>query len=98
MLSNDVVTPVKVGVLQPILTNYPHRQYLVNGFTHGFHLGYEGPRFATTSPNLKSCNDDPDLVLLKLQTEISLYRIKGPFTKHNFPNLRISPIGLVPNK
>lgn len=85
-------------MLAPFLQNYPLSDYLVQGFTHGFKLGFTGPRIATTSPNLKSCMENPDMVSRKLQVELQAGRIKGPFQEPPFSNLRVSPIGLVPKK
>lgn len=48
--------------------------------------------------NLKSCIELPEIVLTKLQKELSAKRIKGPFSEKPFNNFHISPIGLVPKK
>lgn len=42
--------------------------------------------------------DDPSRVRTKLLPELHSNRVKGPFSVPPFPNLRISPIGLVPKK
>ncbi|MEW8547281.1 MAG: hypothetical protein AB2693_27555 [Candidatus Thiodiazotropha sp.] len=73
-------------------------EYLVNGFRYGFQLHYEGERDFQESPNLKSAIDNPDVVGRKLMKEIALGRVAGPFSKPPFPNLKISPIGVVPKK
>jgi hypothetical protein len=96
--NNLVVTPIKVSALTPFLQDYPLAQYLILGFTHGFKLGYTGQHKASTSPNLKSCDEDPDIVQSKLQAELNSGRVKGPFTSPPFENFRVSPIGLVPKK
>ncbi|XP_052229228.1 uncharacterized protein LOC127843584 [Dreissena polymorpha] len=96
--NNLVVTPIKVSALTPFLQDYPLAQYLILGFTHGFKLGYTGQHKASTSPNLKSCDENPDTVQSKLQAELNSGRVKGPFTYPPFENFRVSPIGLVPNK
>lgn len=93
-----MVTPIKVKILSSFIKNYQYNDYLVQGFSSGFKIGYLGPRTASTSSNLKSCMENPDLVLQKLQVELHAKRIKGPFPYPPFPNMRISPIGLVPKK
>ena len=87
-----------VQVLSAFLAGYDDAEYLVNGFTNGFRLGYSGQRTSALSPNLKSCIDNPDTVTKKLNTEVALGRIRGPFECPPLPNLRVSPIGLVPKK
>ena len=46
------VTPVKVTVLQTLLNGYDDAEYLIDGFTHGFKLGYMGPRHSSFAENL----------------------------------------------
>ena len=93
-------TPVKWDVLQFFLEGYDSdkTEYLVNGFRNGFQLHYEGERDFQESPNLKSAVDNPEIVGHKLQKELALGRIAGPFLEPPFPNLKISPIGVVPKK
>ena len=92
------VTPVKVTELQKLLKGYSDAEYVIDGFTHGFKLGYQGLRHSSYSENLISCQDLPHVVAEKIQKEISLGRVKGPFPFPPMPNLRISPVGIVPKK
>ena len=53
-----IKTPVNVGKLKTLLelSNYDQKEtkFLVDGFTNGFSIGYEGPQdVKITSPNLK---------------------------------------------
>jgi hypothetical protein len=47
---------------------------------------------------LKSASNNPEIVQEKLNKEISEGRMAGPFSRKPFPNLIVSPIGLVPKK
>jgi len=89
-------TPVQL--LSPYIHGYMWQQYLIDGFTYGFRLGYTGPRISSSSPNLKSCVDDPATVHDKLHQELQAHIVRGPFCQPPFPNLKVSPIGLVPKK
>ncbi|MES9905170.1 MAG: reverse transcriptase domain-containing protein, partial [Sedimenticola sp.] len=94
-------SPVKVTELQTALSNYPNQkeaQELLDGFTYGFHLEYEGPRHSYQAVNLKSANENPAIVRHKIITEIQAGRVAGPFSATPFVNFRISPLGLVPKK
>ena len=93
-----VPTPIKIDHLIPYLNNCPLAAYLISGFCQGFRVGFTGHRSASTSPNLKSCDENTSLVEEKLNTEIHTGRISGPFSNPPFVNLKISPIGLVPKK
>ena len=74
------------------------RQYIVDGFRFGFRINFSGDRCSQNSPNLKTALDNPDFLEQKLQTELSLGRIAGPFDSSPFPNFKISPLGLVPKR
>ena len=48
--------------------------------------------------NLSSVKLNPDIVCSKILKEVELGRVSGPFKSPPFPNLVISPLGLVPKK
>ena len=64
----------------------------------GFLLYYSGSRVPTDSKNLKSANMQSDIVRNKILAEVDAGRVAGPFQNRPLPNLRISPLGLVPKK
>lgn len=94
------VTPVNPEKLASYLQGYDEsiNEYLIDGFKSGFSLQYQGQRQYQQSPNLKSALDNPCLVQEKISKEIDLGRIKGPFSSLPLPNLKLSPLGLVPKK
>ena len=71
---------------------------LFKGFSEGFTLGYTGPRLPRDSQCLLSAAVRPEVVLKKLEAEIVLGRLAGPFAERPFPHLQCSPIGLVPKR
>ena len=79
---------------------YPEekRSYLIDGFTNGFRLHFEGTRDSQDSHNLKSALDNPEIVKGKLESELKAGRIAGPFMSPPNPNLKISPLGVVPKR
>lgn len=82
----------------PYLSVYQNKSIadeLKNGFRFGFYLHYEGPRIST---NLVSVKDHPKVVKEKIDNEIALGRIAGPFNYEPLCNLRLSPIGVVAKK
>lgn len=100
VLHSPPVTPVKVDRLKFFLHGYDRAlaTYLIDGFRFGFRVHFVGERRAYESPNLKSAIDQPELVKAKLSKECAAGRIVGPFTTPPFPNLRTSPLGIVPKK
>ena len=67
------------------------------GFQRGLGLGTWGrERESRESHNLKSVTHLQDKAMEKLNKEIKLGRIAGPFSSKPLPNLIVSPIGLVP--
>ena len=95
-----LLTPAKVDRLNFLLSGYEIslRLYLINGFTFGFRVGFDGERCALHSPNLKSALDQPQIVRTKLRKECEAGRICGPFTCPPFPNFVCSRLGIVPKK
>ena len=99
-LSRPLSTPIKVDKLQFYLEGYPARskQYLLDGFSFGFSIDYVGPRHNFSSKNLISAITNPTAVDAKLDKEIQLGRIVGPFDNRPFSVFHISPLGLIPKK
>ena len=93
-------TPINLENLRRELIGYDHDKAtaIFNGFSFGFPLYYSGSRVPTDSKNLKSANMQSDIVRKKIQAEVDAGRVAGPFQNRPLPNLRISPLGLVPKK
>ena len=94
-------TPIKPNVLRLMLKDYPDvktSKLLYEGFSFGFFLHYEGPREATDCVNLASLKGKENIAYDIALKEISLGRLAGPFDQRPLPNLRLSPVGLVPKK
>ena len=92
------ITPIQTTIFNNLIQGYAFADYLTEGFQYGFRLGYEGPRVPLHSINLPSANQNPSITTSKLNKEVNLGRVKGPFNNPPFENFRISPIGCVPKK
>ncbi len=85
--------------LVSLLERYPDQRaagILHVGFTEGFSIGYSGPRVAMESRNLVSARRHPEAVREKINKELGLGRVAGPFLNPPLSNFRVSPIGVVP--
>ena len=92
-------SPIRVEILAQWLKDYPiiaDADLLLKGFTFGFRIPYHGSRCGRISKNHHSASTMPDLILRKLEEEIRLGRVAGPFPEPPLQNLTVSPIGLVP--
>ena len=98
--SKALPTPVKAERLAAYLTGYEDnlRKHLLSGFLYGFRLHYHGPLESSHSTNLVSASEHSDMVDQKLAKEIQAGRIMGPFAEPPLPNLKISPLGVIPQK
>ena len=94
------VTPIKVDRVNFFLTRYhpPLPQFLLNGFSYGFCVGFVVERCAAHSPNLKSTLEQPQAVWSKLLKELEAGRIRGPFPHPPFQEFVCFPLSIVPKK
>ena len=79
-------------------TNVEVSAILTEGFTYGFKLNYDGPRFGFECDNLKSINKRENEAISIAMKEVRLGRLAGPFLFKPFENLLVSPVGLIPKK
>ena len=93
-------TPVSPKFLDNLLQGYDKdkREYLVQGFSFGFHLNSKGMSVSSQSTNLKSALENAKIVQEKLNKELLKDRIAGPSDSPPFSNFVCSPIGAVPKK
>ncbi|XP_071097708.1 uncharacterized protein [Haliotis cracherodii] len=98
-------SPVDLNEMAPWLrqyarVNYRDANYLWVGFSFGFKLEFQGSRTGRLARNLRSAThqDTAGYVKQKLQKEVDLGRMAGPFKDTPLDNLQVSPIGLVPKK
>ncbi|XP_048251513.1 uncharacterized protein LOC125379287 [Haliotis rufescens] len=98
-------SPVDLNEMAPWLrqyarVNYRDANYLWVGFSFGFKLEFQGSRKGRLARNLRSAThqDTAGYVKQKLQKEVDLGRMAGPFKDTPLDNLQVSPIGLVPKK
>ena len=99
--STGTPTPVLVDKLEGQLKDHPDQpfvQKLCTELREGARIGYDGPRISRRAKNLATANINPQIVSENLAKEVSLGRTAGPFDEVPFPNLQVSPIGLVPKK
>ena len=94
-------SPIRTFVVEKCLVDYPDGKIatdLINGLKYGFKLQYSGSRVPTFCKNSKSIVRNFSNVSLKLDKEIQLGRIAGPFLCPPFPTFRCSPLALIPKK
>ena len=97
----NIKTPVNAKVLHDLLiqTSYNKEEtdFLVDGFTNGFDLGYKGPEhIRQKANNLKFIIGDKTELWNKVMKEVKEGRYAGPFSEIPYEYFIQSPIGLVP--
>ena len=73
--------------------------FLMDGFTNGFDIGYEGPenrRDMSKNIPIKEGVGSKEELWKKVMSEVEVKRYAGPFEKNCFEHYIQSPIGLVP--
>ena len=94
-------TPINPTKLQELLINVIDSnalQSLISGFSNGFVIFYQGPSRYRISQNHASATKNSTVMDTKIEKELRLGRIRGPFLHPPFPNFQSSPLGLVPKK
>ena len=97
----DIVTPVHVDILSNFLVSHPHRDFvnfLIQGFRHGFRIGYEGPITFGQCHNLLSARSQPVPVTKAILKELERGHTSGPFLSPPFDGFHCSPLGAVAKK
>ncbi|XP_078338392.1 uncharacterized protein LOC111105471 [Crassostrea virginica] len=96
----EISTPIKVKPLAVFLKGYNKElaSFLIRGFTFGFNIPYQGPRVFRLSKNLSSIKGNEIVLHKRISMELQAKRIAGPFDEPPFPNIQVSPLGLVPKK
>ena len=94
-------TPLRPQVFAQFLSSHPDEAFVsepIHSLTHGFSIGYTGPRTPLTAPNLRSASEHPHIVDKALQKEVAELRMAGPYPNPPYTNLRCSGLGVVPKK
>ena len=96
----NVVTPIKVETFKKWLLGFPKKelQFLLDGFTYGFKIPFQGERKYRIHENLISVKQNMKTLTDKITKEVLEGRVAGPFQSPPFTNIQISPLGLVPKK
>ena len=75
--------------------NYNLVDYVVNGLSHGFSIGFSGDLSQSAKRNLLSAYDHYEAVSTAIALEVSRGHTLGPFQVPPLPNFHCSPIGAV---
>ena len=70
-------------------------QFVTEGLTHGFDIGFHGPCVATRLWNSLSPRENPGEVSKAIQKELIRGHTSGPFAEPSFTQTHCSPIGAV---
>lgn len=99
-MHQKIPTPVRPEILREFLNGYDTflSNFLLTGFTSCFRLGCLSTPTSKPATNHGSINQHPEIVLNKIKRELKLGRISEPSPFPQFPNLVISPLGVVPKK
>jgi hypothetical protein len=94
-----IVTPIINNRLAVLLRNYDDRlaRFVVDGFRFGFRIPSAASPRESTYTNHPSAREHAAVVDRKLETELKLGRIQGPFDAPP-PDTICSPLGVVPKK
>ncbi len=76
------------------MEGFPKKDFIVDGFTHGFMIKFEGEEDSFEANNSKAARLNPEAVSDKIRKEVQAGHIAGPFDEPPFENFRCSPLSL----
>lgn len=81
-IDESVVTPINADKFAEYLQDYDPAlsNFLIEGFKSGFRIPYQGPHVFRLSKNLASLQGNEGVLWQKLNNEIELGRVAGPFS------------------
>ena len=94
-MREDSATPIKTDVLRALLKNYPDKDYILSGFEVGFKIGFDGIESNVFCNNSNSAIINPAAVQEKLESELAMNRISGPYSSPPFKHFKCSPLSLL---
>ena len=95
-------SPLDWAQWESCLVGHPdraYREYLVNGIREGFRVGYDysgGLAIRSSSSNMLSAREKPEVIREYLAKECSEGRVFGPLDQSQFPFVHTSPFGVIP--
>ena len=73
--------------------------YIINGINGGFHISYqEGSPRKSSTHNLLSAAEHPEVIENYIHEELGLGRLLGPLLKRDIPLIHCSPFEVIPKK
>ena len=97
-LPTHPITPINVHKLSEYLVGHPDKgavQFITDGLTHGFDIGYRGTYSSTRPRNLMSARNNAAAVSAAIRKELERGHTSGPFRGPPFLHTHCSPIGAV---
>ena len=96
--ANSLPTPIRTDLLARLITKYHDNSYILQGFSHGFSIGYQGPQLSIELKNHNSVLLYKSHMHAKIVHELQLGKIAGPFSEKPFQFFRVNPLGCIPKK
>lgn len=101
---SGVVTPLKIEQWASMLRDHPDRafaNYVTSGIGNGFRIGFSrtgefGPKLSSARKNMRSANENPEVIADYLREESQRGVLLGPFGRHEAPDIHLSRFGVIP--
>ena len=85
---------MQVNLLSSLLKGYHDAKYVIDGFTNGFKLCFDGPKTSFMSSNSQTVLCNKIHAYEKISSELKLNRIAGPFRHPPLNPFKVSPLSL----
>lgn len=100
LLGKSITSPLIVSNWRSALQSHPDQafvQYILQGLTHGFHVGFDrGVKCKSSRNNMRSALENPYPVDEYLAEELQAGRIVGPLDPAHLDGAQVSRFGVIP--
>ena len=96
-----IVTPLRLSEWEKVLAPHPDQEFkrfICSGIRDGFRIGfdYRNARCKRGPGNMKSVQEHEEVVEQYIGSECDARRLLGPLEKSSYPQIHVSPFGVIP--
>ena len=98
MKEAGISSPVDWRAMEVMLEGYHDKDYVIDGFQHGFRIGVNDNNVKLRSLVQRTASSIDMTLVTKLNSELAAGRVLGPYRAQPIPGMQVSPLYTIPKK